>query len=48
MKRLLAAMVVGILVLPFAGSAAASGYKEKVMCLFYQTFDEREPGDCIL
>lgn len=46
-KRYLAALVVGVMIFPFAGSAAASDGKEKVACLFYQTFREREPTDCL-
>jgi hypothetical protein len=47
MKRYLAALVVGVMIFPLAGSAAASGYKERVACLFYHTFAEREPTDCL-
>jgi hypothetical protein len=47
MKRYLAALVVGLMIVPFAGTASA-GYKERINCFFYQTFEQREPTDCLL
>jgi hypothetical protein len=47
MKRYLAALVVGLMIVPFAGTASA-GYKERVNCFFYQTFEQRDPTDCVL
>lgn len=49
MRRYLAALLLGVMIVPLAGSAAAAASegKEKVACLFYQTFRERELTDCL-
>ncbi len=47
MKRFTAVFLMALMIVPVMGSAAlASGAKERVACLFYQTFDERDPQDC--
>ena len=46
LKRFVAASLLALMMVPFAGSAAFA--TDKVQCLFYQTFRERDPGDCIL
>lgn len=46
MKKSVAAVLLALTMVPFAGTAAqASNHKEKVACLFYQTFRERDPED---
>jgi hypothetical protein len=46
-KRFIAVFLMALIIVPAIGSAAfASGAKERVACLFYQTFDERDPEDC--
>jgi hypothetical protein len=46
-KRFIAVFLMALMILPVIGSAAlASEAKEKVACLFYQTFAERDPQDC--
>lgn len=47
-KRWIAAVVLALMTVPMGTAATASGYKEKVECFFYQTFAERDPGDCVL
>ncbi len=52
MRKTLATVLLALMMVPFIGTAAqASNLKEKVACLFYQTFRERDPDDhaeCIL
>ena len=48
MKKSVAAALVALMMVPFIGTAAqASNLKEKVACLFYQTFRERDPDDYV-
>lgn len=48
MKKSVAAVLLALMMVPFIGTAAqASNLKEKVACLFYQTFREREPDDYV-
>lgn len=44
-KRAMAALVLALMIVPFGGSALAR--TDKVACLFYQTFREREITDCL-
>jgi hypothetical protein len=46
MKKSVAAVLLALMMVPFIGTAAqASNLKEKVACLTYQTFRERDPED---
>lgn len=46
-KRFVAVFLLALMIVPVMGSAAfASGAKERVQCLFYQTFAERDLQDC--
>jgi hypothetical protein len=45
-KRLIAIFAIALAIVPIGASAASA--TDKVDCLFYQTFRERDPGDCIL
>ncbi|HJR44562.1 MAG TPA: hypothetical protein VJ927_03070 [Actinomycetota bacterium] len=46
MRKAVAAVLMGLMMVPFIGTAAqASNVKERVACLFYQTFQERDPED---
>jgi hypothetical protein len=45
-KRSIAAFVVTLMVFPFLGGVAAA-QPDRVACLFYQTFREREITDCL-
>lgn len=46
-KRFVAVFLLVLMIVPVMGSAAfASKAKERVECLFYQTFAERDPQDC--
>jgi hypothetical protein len=48
MKKAVAAVLLALMMVPFIGTAAqASGWKEGVACLFYQTFRERDPDDYV-
>ena len=48
MKKAVAAVLMALMMVPFIGTAAqASGWKEDVACLFYQTFQERPPADLV-
>jgi hypothetical protein len=48
MRKTIAAVLMGLMMVPFVGTAAqASGVKEGVACLFYQTFSERDPDDYV-
>lgn len=48
MRKAVAGLLLAVLLVPFTGSAAqASNPKEKVSCLFYQTFQERDPEDYV-
>ena len=48
MRKAVAAVLMGLMMVPFIGTAAqASNAKEKVACLFYQTFQERDPDDYV-
>ena len=48
LKRGIAALVVAFLVVPMGGSALAREIRtDKLDCLFYQTFREREITDCL-
>jgi hypothetical protein len=46
MRRLIAAFVLALMIVPVVGGAASAA-TNKVECLFYQTFRERDPGDCV-
>ena len=47
MKKFVAAMVLALMMVPFAG--VASAYEtDKLECFFYQTFRERDVTDCIV
>ena len=46
MKKAVVAVLLALMMVPFIGTAAqATNLKEKVGCLFYQTFRERDPDD---
>ena len=46
MRKLIAALLLAVMTVPLsAGAASATNAKEKVDCLFYQTFRERDPDD---
>ncbi|MGH9197266.1 MAG: hypothetical protein ACRD1T_16195 [Acidimicrobiia bacterium] len=46
-RRFVVAFLVALMLVPVMGSAAfASRAKERVECLFYQTFAERDIQDC--
>lgn len=46
-KRFVAAFLLALMIVPVIESTAfASGAKERVACLFYQTFAERDLQDC--
>jgi len=45
-KRSIAAFVVALMTVPFFGGVA-SAQPDRVACLFYQTFREREITDCL-
>lgn len=46
MKKSVAAGLLALMMVPFIGTAArASNVKEKVACLFYYTFEQRDPDD---
>jgi len=48
MRRAIAAMLMGLMMVPFIGTVAqASNVKEGVACLFYYTFRERDPDDYV-
>ena len=48
MKKSVAAVLLALMMVPFIGTAAqASNIKEKVACLFYQPFRERDPDDYV-
>ena len=48
MRKAVAAVLLALMMVPFVGTAAqASNIKEKVDCLFYQTFRERDPDDYV-
>ncbi len=48
MKKARAAVLLALMMVPLIGSAAqASDLKEDVACLFYQTFQERDPEDYV-
>jgi len=48
MRKAVAAVLLGVMMVPFIGTAAqASNLKEGVACLFYQTFQERDPDDYV-
>jgi hypothetical protein len=48
MKKSVAAVLLALMMVPFIGTAAqASNLKERVACLFYQTFRERDPDDYV-
>lgn len=48
MKKSVTAVLLALTMVPFIGTAAqASDLKEKVACLFYQTFRERDPDDYV-
>ena len=48
MRKAVAALLLALMMVPFIGAAAqASNPKEKVACLFYQTFQERDPDDYV-
>jgi hypothetical protein len=46
-KRIIAALVLALTIVPLGGAAMASVQTDKVACLFYQTFREREITDCL-
>jgi hypothetical protein len=46
-RRLVAVLLMSLMVVVVTGGAAsATNAKEKVACLFYQTFAERDITDC--
>jgi hypothetical protein len=45
-KRSIAALVLALTIVPMWGSIA-SAQPDRVACLFYQTFRERELTDCL-
>jgi hypothetical protein len=45
-KRMIAALGLALTIIPIAASAA-SAQPDRVGCLFYQTFREREMTDCL-
>lgn len=45
-KRSIAALVLALTIVPLWGTVA-SARTDKVACLFYQTFREREITDCL-
>ena len=47
-KRSIAAFVLALMVVPFGATAAsAAAQPDRLECLFYQTFRERELTDCL-
>ena len=49
MKKSVAAVLLALMMVPFVGTAAqASNLKEKVACLMYHTFRERDPDDYVV
>ena len=48
MKKAIAAVLLALMMVPLIGTTArASNLKEGVACLFYQTFQERDPDDYV-
>ena len=48
MRKAVAAALLSLMMVPLFGTAAqASGVKEGVACLFYNTFRERDPEDYV-
>jgi hypothetical protein len=48
MRKAVVGLLLALMMVPFIGTAAqASGWKEDVACLFYQTFQERDPDDYV-
>ena len=48
MKRTIVIFLLALTAVPFtAGAASASNHTEKVACLFYQPFRERDITDCL-
>ena len=45
-KRLIAAILMALVIVP-AAATAASAQPDRVACLFYQTFAERDIKDCL-
>ncbi len=47
-RKAVAAVLLALMMVPFIGGVAqASNLKERVACLFYQTFEERDPDDYV-
>lgn len=48
-KRFVAVFLLALMIVPVMGGVAlASGAKERVACLFYHTFKQRDPQDCFI
>jgi hypothetical protein len=46
-KRSIAALLLALAIVPVGGGIASAAQPDRVACLFYQTFREREITDCL-